>query len=935
MSWNEIRDRANAFARDWKDESSEDAEAKSFWDAFFHVFGITRRRVASFETPVTKSDGRGGFIDLLWKGILLVEHKSRGRDLDRAFHQATGYFPGLREADLPKYIVVSDFARFRLYTLDPPPGNEDDAQPVHDFALEDLPANIHLFGFIAGYATRPIRQQDPVNVQAAEKLGRLHDLLLDEGYDGHALELFLVRILFCLFAEDNGIFERQQFREWIESNGNEDFTILGIGLAQLFQVLHEAPEKRSKNLSERLTAFRYINGKLFEKPIPIATFSRLMCDVLLDCTTLDWSRISPAIFGALFQSIMDKKARRNLGAHYTSETNILKALEPLFLDSLRAEFNRIRHDRRRLETFHHKLAGIRILDPACGCGNFLVIAYRELRLLELEVLRSLFPEPREGRLDVSGIVFVDVDQFYGIEIEEFPAQIAQVALWMTDHQMNQRVSAEFGQYFVRLPLKKAPSILHANALQLDWTKVIAPKDLSYIVGNPPFVGKAMQSISQKSDLKATFKDTKAGGVLDYVAAWYRKAVDYMAENNDVETAFVSTNSITQGEQVGALWPRLLERGIYIRFAHRTFEWSSEARGKAAVHCVIVGFSFRLPSERFLYEYDHVKSTPRARQAANINPYLVDAASIFLRNRSSPVTSAPRMVYGSKPADGSKAELGIKELKRGNLILTDQERKLLVKEDPQVRRWLRRFVGSVEFINGNQRWCLWLDGVPPQEIRSSPQVMRRIELVRDFRLRSKKAPTRAAAANPSLFTEIRQPNSDYLAVPEVSSERRVYIPIAFLPERTIASNLLYTVPNATVFDFGVITSLMHMAWVRTICGRLKSDYRYSAGIVYNNFPWPDPTPKQRAAIETAAQAVLDQRKLHPTSTLADLYDPLSMPPGLVKAHGTLDRAVDAAYGKTSFPTEAERVAFLFTLYEKLTSLFPAPQKPKRRPRNPAA
>ncbi len=923
LSWNEIRDRAVAFSKEWKDESSEDAEAKSFWDDFFHVFGITRRRVASFETPVTKSDGKGGFIDLLWKGVLLVEHKSRGKDLDRAFHQATDYFHGLKERDLPRYVLVSDFARFRLYDLD--------TSETHEFPLKEFHKHIRLFGFIAGYQTRSFGQQDPVNIQAAEKLGKLHDLLKAVGYEGHALELLLVRLLFCLFAEDNAIFERQQFREWIEQRIAEDGSDFGPMLAQLFQVLNTEPEKRPKNLDEQLAAFRYINGKLFEEALPLASFDRKMREMLLDCSGLDWSRISPAIFGALFQSIMDEKARRNLGAHYTSETNILKALQPLFLDALRAEFERVRRDTNRLMAFHEKLGKLRILDPACGCGNFLVIAYRELRLLELDILRELFKANRTGQLDVSRIVFVDVDQFYGIEIEEFPAQIAQVALWMTDHQMNLKVSEEFGQYFARLPLKKAPNIVHDNALRIDWRTVVAPEQLSYIVGNPPFVGKSEQSRQQKLDMKQVFREVRRAGVLDYVACWHTKASQLMQANPSIATALVSTNSITQGEQVGALWPQLFAGGVSIQFAHRTFQWSNEARGKAAVHCVIIGFALRDRSRKKIFEYETPKSDPHAIDVLNINAYLVDAPNIFLPTRTNPISNAPKMIYGSKPVDGSGEKRGDGEKKVGNLVLTDAERIEILKEDSNCEKWLHSFIGSEELINGNPRWCLWLKDVSPTELKSSPPVMRRIEKVKAYRLKSKKVHTRKSAATPALFTEVRQPRSRYLAIPEVSSERREYIPSAFLDKNIIASNLLYTVPNASVYDFGIITSKMHMAWVRAVCGRLESRYRYSAGIVYNNFPWPEPTDKQRTAIERAAQGVLDARAKFPESSLADLYDPIAMPPDLVKAHQTLDHAVDVAYGRTNFQSEAERVAFLFGLYEKLTSMFPTEKKVVRRRR----
>ena len=916
LSWNEIRDRSIAFAQEWKDASSEDADAKSFWDAFFLVFGITRRRVASFETPVKKSDGKGGFIDLLWKGMLLVEHKSRGMDLDRAFHQATDYFYGLKERDLPRYVLVSDFARFRLYDLD--------TKETHEFPLKEFHKNIRRFGFMAGYQTRSFGQQDPVNIQAAEKLGKLHDLLKAVGYRGHALELLLVRLLFCLFAEDNAIFEPQQFREWIEQRIAEDGSDFGPMLAQLFQVLNTEPEKRPTNLDEQLAAFRYINGKLFEEALPLASFDRKMREMLLECSSLDWSRISPAIFGALFQSIMDEKARRNLGAHYTSETNILKALQPLFLDALRAEFERVRRDPKRLGAFHEKLRSIRILDPACGCGNFLVIAYRELRLLELEILRELFKANQTGqqKLDVSSIVFVDVDQFYGIEMEEFPAQIAQVALWMTDHQMNLKVSEEFGQYFARLPLKKAPSIVHDNALTLDWRTVVAPEQLSYIVGNPPFVGAMVMNDAQREDIAQVFAKVKGAGVLDYVAAWYVKAMDYLCKDSvpgRIRCAFVSTNSITQGEQVGLLWRMLLQDGAKLDFAHRTFRWQNEARGVAAVHCVIIGFGLGDVERKTIYDYESLVGEPHALPATAINPYLVDAPDVLLENRGTPVCNVPRMKFGSMPRDG------------GHLILSKEERADLIAHNQLAKKWIRRYTGAEEFLNGGTRYCLWLRDATPADLRGMPKVMERLDAVRQYRLASKAASTRKAAATPGVFVQLAQPETDYLLIPRVSSERRPYIPIDFLQSNVVANDQVLTIAGATLYHFGVLTSTMHMAWVRAVCGRLKSDYRYSKDIVYNNYPWPEPTERQRAAVEKAAQGVLDARAQFPESSLADLYDPLAMPPPLVKAHQVLDHVVDAAYGKTSFQSEAERVAFLFGLYEKLTSMFPTEKKTARKRR----
>lgn len=898
LSWNEIRTRAVAFSKEWEGESSEDAEAKSFWDAFFSVFGITRRRTASFETPVKKSDGKGGFIDLLWKGVLLVEHKSLGKDLNRAFTQAKDYFSGLKERDLPRYVLVSDFGRFRLYDLDE--GHE------HEFTLKELHKNVRLFGFIAGYETRRFGEQDPVNIKAAEKLGKLHDQLKAVGYEGHPLEVFLVRLLFCLFAEDNAIFERQQFKELVELRSAEDGSDLAALLANLFQVLDTPPLKRLKNLDEQLAAFAYINGKLFEERLPLASFDSKMRETLLDCTTLNWARISPAIFGALFQSIMDKKARRNLGAHYTSEGNILKVLRPLFLDELREEFERVKRDKKRLLAFHRKLGSIRILDPACGCGNFLVIAYRELRLLELDILRETFKASVSSLLDVGQIMLVDVDQFYGIEIEEFPSQIAQVALWMTDHQMNLRVSEELGQYFARLPLKKAPSIVHGNALAIDWRTVVVPKDLTYIVGNPPFLGKKEQSSKQKAELTAIFHDVDGASVLDYVTCWHRKATEYMSENRSIETAFVSTNSITQGEQVGALWPWLLSQQVRVNFAHRTFEWSSEARGKAAVHCVIIGFSLTNRTNKTLFEYETIRSEPHAVKASRINPYLVDADDVVLMNRRTAICNVPQLSFGSMPNDG------------GHLMLEEEETKALLAEDPAIRKFVRPILGSEEYINGIPRFCLWLKGAAPSELRASPAIMQRVAKVRAKRSESKRAETNSLAKTPALFGEDRQPTKRYLAIPKTSSEGRRYIPMGFLPPTIVANTELFTSEDAGLYHFGVLTSTMHMAWVRAVCGRLKSDYRYSAGIVYNNFPWPEPTDKQAAAIEAAAQAVLNARATFKASSLADLYTLDSMPPELVKAHNKLDRAVDMAYGKTGFGREAERVVFLFDLYKKIVT-----------------
>ncbi len=898
LSWNEIRARALTFSKEWADETSEDAEAKAFWDAFFAVFGVTRRRVASFEEPVKKSDGKGGFIDLLWRGVMIVEHKSRGKDLDRATKQAFEYFPGLKERDLPRYVVVSDFARFRLHDLDT--GTEQ------EFDLADLHKNVKMFGFMAGYTSRTFGKEAAVNIRAAEKLGKLHDLLKASGYEGHQLEVLLVRVLFLLFAEDTGILERRQFTDWIEQRTGDDGADFGSLMNTLFEVLDTPPAKRQKSLDEQLAGFPYVNGKLFAENLRSASFDRTMRETLLDCTALDWGQISPAIFGSLFQSIMDTKARRDLGAHYTSEHNIRKALGPLFLDDLWAELEKIttsgKPNAKRLLEFHSKLASIRVLDPACGCGNFLVVAYQELRLIELDLLRVMHKAKGTGFLDVASIVYVDVDQFHGIEYEEFPAQIAQVALWLTDHQMNMRVSEEFGQYFVRLPLKKAANIVHGNALTVDWASVVKPSDLSYIVGNPPFVGKKEQSSAQKSEVMTTFAGVKGVGVLDYVACWYRKAADYMATNPAIRTAFVSTNSITQGEQVGILWGDLFGRGVKIHFAHRTFQWSSEARGKAAVHCVIIGFGLQERSDKIIFDYDTPQGEPHITAATQINSYLVDAPVVVIARRGRPMCSdAPEMAYGSMPIDN------------GHLILSPAEAQSLSDDYPDAAPYIRRYQGGEEFLNGQVRYCLWLVGCPPELIRTWPRILERIEATRSYRSSSGRGRTNELADTPTVFGEIRQPAGRYLFVPKVSSENRTYLPIGYCEPGVIASGSGLVVSGASMIHFGVLQSNMHMAWMRAVCGRLESRYQYSAGIVYNTFPWP--SPKSTGAIEKAAQDVLDTREMFPNSTLSDLYHPLTMPPELTVAHRRLDKAVDRAYGKPGgFPTEAERVAFLFKLYE---------------------
>ncbi|MDF7798256.1 hypothetical protein P4C99_02195 [Pontiellaceae bacterium B1224] len=747
-----------------------------------------------------------------------------------------------------------------------------------------------------------------MNIKAAELMGKLHDALKDGGYDGHVLEVYLVRLLFCLFADDTGIFEKDTFREYLEIKTAEDGSNLGALLAEFFQTLDTPRERRNKMLDEQLNQFQYVNGKLFEEPLPIAAFNSEMREILLECCALDWGKISPAIFGSMFQAVMSPEERRNLGAHYTTEKNILKLVKPLFLDELHTEFEKCRGSKKKLVDFHTKLSRLKFLDPACGCGNFLVITYRELRLLEMQILRELYKDGQTV-LDVSEIMWIDVDQFCGIEYDEWPARIAEVAMWLMDHQMNMLVSEELGQYFVRLPLKKAASIVHGNALRIDWQDVVPKNELSYILGNPPFIGHHYQNAEQKEDMKCVFAKVKGSGVLDYVSAWYMKAGEYI-QGTSISVAFVSTNSISQGEQVGLLWNALFTQfKLKIHFAHRTFSWTSEARGKATVHVVIIGFAAFDKKGKRIFDYEDIKGEPQEKSARNINPYLVDADDVVITNRSQPLANVPRMIWGNKPTDG------------GNFLFADAaEKDAFLEQEPNAEKWIRPYLSGRDFLHDAMRYCLWLKDVSPAELKALPKVMERVAGVRKMRLASKAEATRNKAATPTLFAQIAQPESNFLVVPEVSSERRTYIPIAYLPPERIVSNTIQIVPNASVFEFGVLTSAMHMAWMKCVCGRLKSDYRYSNTIVYNNYPWPlAPSEKNRKAVEAAAQGVLDARAEFPDSSLADLYDPLTMPPSLVKAHQALDRAVDLCYRPQPFPNETARIEFLFNLYAQYTEV----------------
>ena len=911
LSWNEVRARAAVFAEDWKDAAYEKGETQSFYNDFFQVFGVRRRNVARYEEHVAKLDNRSGFIDLFWPGVLLVEQKSAGRDLGQAYAQAGEYFDALPDLERPRYILVSDFRTFELHDLD--------EREVVEFPLADLPAHVESFGFILGVQRRTFRDQDPANIKAAELVGRLHDALTEAGHRGHDLERFLVRVVFCMFADDTGVFEpRDIFLDFIETRTGEDGADLGPWLAQLFEVLDTPEDERAATLDEDLARFPYVNGDLFDGHLRTFSFDAPMRGALLDACRFDWSNISPAIFGALFQSVMDPAERRAQGAHYTTEKNILKVIEPLFMDDLRAEFGRLRARRSRgrvaaLRRFQAKLGGLTFFDPACGCGNFLIIAYRELRLLEIEVIRELRDATHAAKqavLDTAWQSAVDVDQFYGIELGEFPARIAETALWMMDHIMNNRLSQEFGQNYVRIPLEKSPHIAHGDALEADWAELLPPGDCSFVFGNPPFVGAKYQTSDQRSQVHGIAALGKSGGTLDYVCGWFIKAGEYL-KGGDARIGFVATNSITAGEQVAQLWSILFGRcKLEIAFAHRTFAWGSDARGKAHVHVVILGLDQRKaarPAKR-LFSYPDINGEPEESSHAALSPYLFDAGGLsdphlVVREEIAPINGMRRLLTGSQPIDG------------GNSIFDTAERTAFLEAEPEAKPWLRPFIGAREYLQGGERWILELHDAPPEVLARLPRVRERIAAIRAFRQRSKRKSTLKLAETPTLWQVNVVPKAPFLAIPEVSSERREYAPIGWLEPPVIPSNKLRLLANATLNDFALLTSAMHMAWTRYIGGRLKSDYQYSVGINYNTFPLP-PKGANLSRLEPLAQAVLDARAAHPGATLANLYDPDLMPPNLRRAHQALDRAVDRVYRRGGFDSDRERVEHLFMLYENM-------------------
>jgi type I restriction-modification system DNA methylase subunit len=921
LTINEVRRRLQLFAKEHKADSDEKQHAQQFWRDFYACFGLSKSSAAMFEARVIKTGGARGYIDSFIPSVLLVEQKSLGRNLNEAYKQAQDYFYALEnEFEKPQYIVCCDFQTFHLYNLHGKEGDASNAKTPAICSLQELHKRADWFMFLADdKRVTAVTEELPVNRKAAEQISKLHDALLRSGYKGKDLETFLTRLLFCLFADDTGIFGSDGIFAKLVADTREDGSDLGSRIALLFEVLNTPRADRQTRLDEALNEFEYVNGDLFAERISTPIFDFDLRTLLVHCSHIDWSGISPAIFGSMFQSVLEsgatdnaarRETRRELGAHYTSERNILKVIEPLFLSDLQSEYERAKGSKARLKELYDKLPTLKFLDPACGCGNFLVIAYRELRRVENDVINDLFFKGEQGGLlDIATLCRVNVGQFYGIEIDEAAAHIARVALYITDHQLNLEAANKFGETRATVPLVTTPHIHRLNALRIDWNEVLKASDCNYVFGNPPFSGAMRLTAEQREDLAVVFVDLDNYGVLDYVSAWFWIAAKFISESR-ATCAFVSTNSIFQGEQVSILWSQLFSRyQINIHFAHQSFKWRNEGKGVAAVHCSIVGFGKTAFTKPVLYSYKSIDAEPVANVVSHINAYLVEASSIFIENRSSPICNVPAMRYGSMPRDD------------GQLILTEQERDELIAKEPKAESFIRPFIGGDELIGGTHRYVLWLVDVEPQVLSSLPRVMKRVQAVRDFRLASKAASTRKFASTPQLFCQIAQPTTAYLAFPRHSSEKRMYLPVAYFMPHVIASDALLTVEHALPIHFSVINSSMHNAWIRTVSGRLESRYRYSKDIVYNNFVWPTLDDSTDKLLSPCGQNILDTRAEYPNASLAELYNPLTMPVNLVRAHEANNKAVDAAYGYKGGDDDASRVAFLFQKYERLTSLLP--------------
>ena len=921
------RTAAKAFAKNWKNRGYEKGDSQIFWiELLTTVFGVTDiSQFISFEDQVHLD--HTSFIDgYIEKTHVMIEQKSINKSLTAAikqsdgsmltpFEQAKRYSSELPYSKRPRWIVTSNFKSFYIYDMEKPGGDPE------IILLEELEKEYYRLQFLVEEGNTNLQREMEVSIAAGDIVGLLYDALAKQYVDStteramKSLNILCVRFVFCLYAEDAGIFGRHgMFHDYLEEF---DVKHMRKAVIELFQVLDTKPENRDPYLEESLSAFPYVNGGLFaNENIEIPQFTEEIRHLLLEKASADfnWSEISPTIFGAVFESTLNPETRRSGGMHYTSIENIHKVIDPLFLDDLKNELEEIRQisvqrtKEKKLKEFQKKLAGLRWLDPASGSGNFLTETYISIRRLENEVIQELQGGQIIFGFDGSSPIQVSIDQFYGIEINDFAVTVAKTALWIAESQMMKETEDIVHMNLDFLPLKTNAFIVEGNALQLDWESVVPKNQLSYIMGNPPFVGYSLQSKEQKNDILSIYVDEKGkpyktAGKIDYVAGWYFKAAQLM-QNTGIRTAFVSTNSITQGEQVASVWKPLYQRfGIHIDFAHRTFIWDSEANLKAHVHCVIVGFSTVMNAKkRVLYSSD------RFQMVININAYLVDGPDVFVESNKKPICDVPEMIYGNKPTDG------------GFLFLTKEEKEEVIKNEPDIVKYIRKMYGATEYINNKERYCLWLVGASPAEIRKSKFITERVEGVRKFRLNSTKAATQESANTPTLFQEIRHPESEYIIIPRHSSENRRYIPFGFVSPEIIVNDAVQIIPGASLYHFGILTSNVHMAWVRAVCGRIKSDYRYSKDIVYNNFPWPTPTEQQEQKIEQTAQAVLDARSLYPDCSLADLYDELTMPPELRKAHHQNDIAVMQAYGFTkgseAYKSEAACVAELMKRYQQL-------------------
>ncbi|MBQ8121873.1 MAG: methylase [Ruminococcus sp.] len=926
MTYKEQIKAAKEFAARWEGRGDEKQETQLFWiDLLQNVLGVENpTSLIQFEKPVVVEKNTKFIDGYIPATKVLIEQKGAHVKLGKTAVQSDGekltpygqafrYNNYLPYEERARWIIVSNFERILIYNMNKPNGEPD------EILLKDLPKQFYQLAFLTVQKSELLKKEEQISIDAGNLVGKLYDALIkqyknpDSTETLKSLNMLCVRLVFCLYAEDAGIFgSHEMFGQYLKQFPTKQ---VREEIIKLFKVLDTKPEDRDPYMDDDLAAFPYVNGGLFaDENIEIPRFTDEIVDLLVNKASagFDWSEISPTIFGAVFESTLNPETRRSGGMHYTSIENIHKVIDPLFLDGLKAEFAEIceikvgKTRKDRLEQFREKLATLTFLDPACGSGNFLTETYISLRRLENEALKlSIQAETKmEGQMMLGGEgefdpIKVGIGQFYGIEINDFAVTVAKTALWIAEAQMMHETEAIIQNDLDFLPLKSYANITEGNSLRIDWESVVPKEKLSYIMGNPPFVGYTYQSVEQKNDLNAAV-DGRAKNI-DYVSGWYYLAAKLM-KGTGIRTAFVSTNSITQGEQVAAVWKPLYEQyGIHIDFAHRTFRWDSEASLKAHVHCVIVGFSIATGQKQHaLY------SSERFQLVDNINAYLMDAPNVFIERRTKPICNVLPINKGSQPTDG------------GNLIIKDDEYDSFIKQCPIVQPYVKLFLGSEEFINNKKRYCLWLVDVSPASLRKMPAVLERINQVKVFRESSKKAVTRKQAETPTLFTEIRHPSTNYIVIPEVSSQTRKYIPIGFLTPDIICSNKLQIVPNATLYHFGILTSNVHMAWVRAVCGRLKSDYDYSGNIVYNNFPWCNPTAEQKAKIEKTAQAILDARALYPDSSLADLYDELTMPPELRKAHQANDRAVMEAYGFWGkLNTESECVAELMKMYQKLT------------------